>query len=407
MAMSSRERVLAAVNHSEPDRVPLDLGGSRVTGIDAGAYVALRAALGLDGGPPQVVDVWQMLAWVERPVVEALEADALPVPYLTGPFGLRVDAWRPWRLDDPDSADSGVAVQMPANFAPVADEEGSLCLYQDGNLVAKKAPSSIYYDRMVEFEVYDPLPPVESWPMPLFSGEELTWRRSWAETLRRETDKALIGDFGPILGRWGSYQEWMLNIAADPDYVLAFYERKIEALLRNMALYADAVGDNIDIVWLGEDFGTQKGLMISPATFRRMVAPYYKRLFDWVHSHTSWKVLFHCCGAIYPIIGTLIECGVDILNPVQTSAAGMDPARLKAEFGDRLTFWGGGVDTQHMLPLGSLEEIRAQVAERIRIFGPGGGFVFSPVHNIQRDVTPERLLALYRAVREFGSYPLR
>ena len=152
MAMSSRERVLAAVNHREPDRVPLDLGGSRVTGIDAGAYVALRAALGLDGGPPQVVDVWQMLAWVERPVVEALEADALPVPYLTGPFGLRVDAWQPWRLNDPDSADSGVAVQMPANFAPVADEEGSLCLYQDGNLVAKKAPSSIYYDRMVEFE---------------------------------------------------------------------------------------------------------------------------------------------------------------------------------------------------------------------------------------------------------------
>jgi uroporphyrinogen decarboxylase len=241
---------------------------------------------------------------------------------------------------------------------------------------------------------------VETFPMPVFTDEELAWRRHWAETLRRETDKALVGDFGAILGRWGSYQEWMYTIGADPGYVLAFYERKIENLLTNMRLYAQAIDNHIDIVTLGEDFGTQKGLMISPRMFRELVAPYYKRLFDWVHQHTPWKVSFHCCGGIYPIINTLIECGVDILNPVQTSAVGMEPRRLKAEFGDRLVFWGGGIETQTTLPFGSLDEIRAQVRERIQVFGPGGGFVFSPIHNIQNDVSPDRLLAMYEAVHE-------
>lgn len=398
--MSSRERVMAAVNHQEPDRVPLDLGGTRVTGIEPGLYTGLRQRLGISGEPAKVMDVWQMLAWVEQPSVQAIGADCLAVPRLVQDFGMRIDAWQPWHLDD------GTAVQMPANFEPVREEDGSLCLYANGELVAKKAASSIYFDRMVEFKVYDPLPPIESFKMPIFTDEDLTWRRYWAETLRAETDKALLGEFGPILGRWGSYQEWMLTIAADPDYVLAYYARKTERLIELLGLYRDAVGDNIDIIWWGEDFGTQKGLMISPRMFKQMVAPYYKRVFDWVHAHTPWKVFFHCCGAIYPIIGTLIDCGVDILNPVQTTATGMEPRRLKKEFGDRLTFWGGGVDTQTVLPFASLAEIRAQVRERIAIFGPGGGFVFCPTHNLQADVSVDRLLAVYDAVREHGTYPL-
>lgn len=396
--MNSRERVLAAVNHRQPDRVPLDLGATTATGIEPGLYRRLRERLGLAGEPPRVVDVWQMLAWVEQPVIEALGADCLPVPRLVQPFGMRLDAWQPWRLDD------GTAVQMPANFAPVPGPDGSLCLYLDGELVAKKAASSIYYDRMIEFKVYDPLPPVETFPLPLFSDEELAWRRGWAETLRRETDKALLGDFGLILGRWGSYQEWMYTVAADPAYVTAFYERKVEMLLANLRLYRDAVGDNIDIINFGEDFGTQRGLMISPRTFERLVAPYYKKVFDWVHTYTPWKVFFHCCGAIYPIIPALIACGVDILNPVQTTAAGMVPERLKTEFGGRLAFWGGGIDTQTVLPFGTPADIRGQVAERMRTFAPGGGFVFCPIHNIQSDVPLDNLMALYDAVAEFGRY---
>jgi len=400
MSMSSRERVLAAIDHREPDRVPIDLGGTRVTSIEPGLYTRLREQLGVRGDPVKVLDVWQMLAWVEQPVVEALGVDVLPVPRLIQDFGMRIDAWRPWQLDD------GTLVQMPANFEPVTDEDGSLCIYQDGELVGKKVPASPFFDRMVEFKVYDPLPPIESFKMPMFTDKDLAWRRHWAETLRAQTDKALMGEFGPILGRWGSYQEWMYTIAANPDYVIAYYERKVENLLANLKLYADAVGDNIDVIWWGEDFGTQTGLMISPRMFNQMVAPYYKRLFDWVHAHTAWKVFFHCCGAIYPIIGTWIDCGVDILNPVQTTAAGMEPKKLKTEFGDRLVFWGGGIDTQTVLPFGTLDEIREQVQERIRIFGPGGGFVFNPTHNIQSDVTVDRLLAMFQAVHDYGQYPL-
>jgi len=400
MSMSSRERVLAAIDHREPDRVPIDLGGTRVTSIEPGLYTRLREQLEVRGDPVKVLDVWQMLAWVEQPVVEALGVDVLPVPRLIQDFGMRIDAWRPWQLDD------GTLVQMPANFEPVTDEDGSLCIYQDGELVGKKVPASPFFDRMVEFKVYDPLPPIESFKMPMFTDKDLAWRRHWAETLRAQTDKALMGEFGPILGRWGSYQEWMYTIAANPDYVIAYYERKVENLLANLKLYADAVGDNIDVIWWGEDFGTQAGLMISPRMFNQMVAPYYKRLFDWVHAHTAWKVFFHCCGAIYPIIGTWIDCGVDILNPVQTTAAGMEPKKLKTEFGDRLVFWGGGIDTQTVLPFGTLDEIREQVQERIRIFGPGGGFVFNPTHNIQSDVTVDRLLAMFQAVHDYGQYPL-
>src|SRR5574341_1218893 len=400
MGMSSRARVLAAIDHREPDRVPVDLGGSPATSIEPGLYARLRECLGIQGETVKVYDVWQLLAWVEQPVVAALGADVLAIPRLTQPFQTRIDRWRPWQLDD------GTPVQMPANFTPVVEQDGSLCFYLDGELVAKKSPDSPYFDRMIEFKFYDPLPPVETFKMWTFRDEELAWARRWAETLRAETDKALLGDPGLILGRWGSYQEWLLTIGADPAYVLAFYERKVENLLANLQLYAQAVGDHIDIVWFGEDFGTQKGLMISPTMFNQMVAPYYKRVFDWIHAHTPWKVFFHCCGGIYPIINTFIEIGVDILNPVQTTAVGMDPAKLKAEFGDRLAFWGGGIDTQTVLPFGSPQQVREQVRERTRIFGPGGGFVFSPIHNIQADVPLENLLAMVAAVREYGEYPL-
>ncbi len=400
MGMSSRERVLAAVNHQEPDRVPIDLGGSPATGIESGLYARLADRLGVADGPPQVYDVWQGLAWVKRPVVDALSADVLAVPRLTQSFETRIDGWRPWQLDD------GTDVRFPANFLPVHEADGCLCAYLDGELVAKKAPSSPYFDRMIEFKTYDPLPPVESFPMSTFTDEELAWVRSWAETLRAETDKALVGDPGILLGRWGSYQEWLFTIAADPDYVRAFYERKVENLLANLRLYAQAAGQNIDMVWFGEDFGTQKGLMVSPQVFKELVAPCYKRVWDWVHQHTSWKVLFHSCGGIYPIIDTLIECGVDILNPVQITARGMDPARLKSEFGDRVTFWGGGIDTQTVLPFGSADEVRAQVKERIGTLAPGGGFVFSTVHNIQGDVPVDNVLAMVQAVLDHGRYPL-
>lgn len=400
MAMTSRERVLATIQLQEPDRVPIDLGGSPATGIEPGLYARLRRRLGIDGGPPRVYDIWQLLTWVERPVAEALDVDVLAVPRLTQPFETRIDRWRPWRLDD------GTEVDIPADFTPVHEADGSLGYYLRGELVAKKSPDSPYFDRMIEFKTYDPLPPVETLLMWVFRDDELEWVRRWAHTLRAETDKALFGDPGLLLGRWSGYQEWLLTVAADPDYVRAFYERKVENILTNLQLYAQAVGDNLDVVWFGEDFGTQKGMMISPQVFKDLVAPYYRRVWAWVHAHTLWKVFFHSCGGIYPIIDTLIDSGVDVLNPVQVTAAGMDAARLKREFGDRVCFWGGGIDTQTALPFGTPDEVRRQVRERIHTLAPGGGFVFATVHNVQADVPVDNVLAMLEAVREFGRYPL-
>jgi uroporphyrinogen decarboxylase len=401
VSFSSRERVLATLNHQEPDRVPLDLGGTRVTSIAVGAYDRLLKHFGLDGTPPRVMDVWQMLAWVEQPVVEALSIDVLPVPRLVQDFGMRMDRWVPWQL-----VEDGAPVQMPGGFAPIEERDGSLTLYQNGEPVAKKVPSSPYFDRLLDLRMSYDLPPLESIQLPLLDDEELGWRRHWAETLRAETDKALVGDFGFNLGRWGSYGEWFYGIAADPDYTRAWYDYKIENLLANVERYAQAVGDNIDVLWLMEDFGTQKGMMISPQMFNDMIAPHYKRFFHWIHSNTDWKIFFHSCGGIYPIIETLIDCGVDILTPVQTTASGMEPGRLKTEFGDRLTFWGGGIDTQSVLPFGSPEEIQEQVRQRIEILAPGGGLVFATIHNVQDDIAPEKVEAMLQAVREYGRYPL-
>ena len=394
--MTSRERVRTALDHREPDRVPLDLGGTRVTSLHPRVLAQLMQQMNLPGGPVKVMDVWQMLAWVEQPVVEALGIDTLPVPRLVLDFDMRLDRWRDWRLED------GTPVQMPGNFDPIQDEFGNLDLQVNGEVVARKAITSPYFDKMLETRMsYDP-PPVERVPIPILSDEELKWRRQWATTLRANTDKALLGDFGFNLGRWGSYQEWLYQIGADEDYVRAWYERKLEGLLKNVRLYAQAVGNDIDVVWLMEDFGTQKGLMISPGIFCRLVAPYYKQLFDWIHRNTTWKIFFHSCGGIYPIIPMLIECGVDILNPVQATAVGMDPARLKAQFGRQIVFWGGGIDTQTVLPFGSPEEVTAQVRERLNILAPGGGFVFATSHNIQQDSPIENVAAMLAAMRQYG-----
>jgi uroporphyrinogen decarboxylase len=399
--MSSRERVIAAINHQEPDRVPVDLGGSRATSIAIGAYARLLEHLGFDVDRPKVMDVWQMLAWVEEPVLAALEVDVLPVPRLIQDFQMRMDEWTPWEL-----VEDGTPVWMPGGFDPAVEKDGSLSLHVDGEPVAKKVPSSPYFDRLLDLRMSYDLPDLDSIQLPLLDDDELAWRRQWAGTLRAETDKALLGDFGFNLGRWGSYGEWFFGIAAEPGYTRAWYDLKIENLMANIELYAQAVGDNIDIVWLMEDFGTQKGMMISPQTFDQMIAPYYKRLFDWIHENTSWKIFFHSCGGITPIIDTLIECGMDILNPVQITATGMEADKLKDRFGDRITFWGGGIDTQTVLPFGTTEEISEQVRERIQILGPGGGFVFSTCHNIQYDVAPENIMTMFRAVQEYGEYPV-
>ena len=237
-----------------------------------------------------------------------------------------------------------------------------------------------------------------------------------ADRLRRESDRAILANFGGtafgdialVPAPWlknpkgiRDIAEWYISTISRFDYVYELFRRQCDIALANLAKIYDAVGDRVSVVFItGTDFGTQNGPFISPAAYRKLYQPFHRRVNDWVHAHTPWKTFIHSCGSVIALLPDLVEAGFDILNPVQCSAAGMDPRTLKEEFGAQIAFWGGGVDTQKTLPFGTPEEIRRQVRERMKIFGRGGGFVFNTIHNVQAGIPAENLVALYEAVRE-------
>ena len=254
------------------------------------------------------------------------------------------------------------------------------------------------------------------------SEEELAHYKREAERLDRETDKAVLlsvgglsfGDISTVPGMSVNYprgirdiEEWYVSVRSRRDYVYELFEGQCKIGLANLKRIHDAVSERVTAVFFsGTDFGMQTGPFLSPATYRDLWQPFHRRVNDWIHEHTGWKVFIHSCGSVRALYEDFIASGFDILNPVQTSAANMDSSELKGTLGDRVTVWGGGVDTQRTLPFGASDEVREQVRERIRIFGVGGGCVFNPVHNVQARVPIENVLAMYETVRESGGYPL-
>ena len=411
--MTSRERVLRAANHQEPDRVPVDLGGTFVTGIMAQALAQLRRRLGLDDRPVKVIDAWQMLGEVELDLVERFHVDVLPVqpPALT--LGLRRENWKPWELPD------GTRVLVPGQFDVDRDAHGNWLLHAPDHTerpVIAQMPSGGYYFDQVGFGDWDPdfqPPPVEElrreaakWQI---GHDTLRYLGDQARLLRSNSDKALVmGPCGTGVHYVGTFPEFLCLLSTDKEYVRDLFALSAEMSLANLELLWEAVGPNADFIFVtGLDFGTQNGEFMSPATFEELYVPPLEAQFRWIHQHTTWKTWEHCCGSIPRLIPHMVDAGLDVLNPVQTSAAGMDPHWLKDAFGDRLTFWGGGVETQSTLAFGTPEQVREEVRERMRIFAPGGGFVFCPVHNIQHGVHPENIIAAYEAALEYGQYPIR
>lgn len=410
--MNSRERVLRAIHHQEPDRVPIDLGSVESTGIAAMAYHALSTHLGFDRDRRvRVSDVFQMLADVELEIIDRLHVDTVTVPMLDLSFGAHYGRWRPWELFD------GTPVLVPHDFQITEDGQGGY-LALDGELgVARMPRDGFYFDTIENVEGLEPairgrhslggvLPDPRKARYPLLTEEELSFVEQQARHLHEGTDKALMGNPHLNITEIGSFEDWFILLVTEPQYVADCYAEQAESIITNLGLFYEAAGDRLVATYFGQDFGTQQGEMISPRTFREVMAPPYRTIFQWVHDHTNWKVFFHSCGSIYRLLPDMIEMGVDILNPVQTRAARMDPVILKREFGDRLCFWGGGVDVQD-LPFLSVEQVRDQVRDRIRIFAPGGGFVFCPTHNIQAGTPAENIVAAYDTAYEWGGYPLR
>ena len=423
--LTSRERVERALNHQEPDMVPLDLGGSVVTGMQVSSVYLLRQALGLDapGTPVKVVEPYQMLGEIGMDLLEAVGGDVVPLEWTKTFFGFHRRDWKPWQLHD------GTPVLVPGGFNTEPEPNGDILQYPEGD---KSAPPSgrmpaggYYFDTIVR------QPPIDDDNLRVednleefgpISDEELAYFERESKRLYEETDKAIFANFGGtgfgdialVPAPWMKYpkgirdiEEWYISTVSRRDHVYKIFERQCEIALQNLAKIYQVVGNRVSVVFVtGTDFGAQHGPFISLKTYRDLFKPFHKAVNDWIHQNTQWKTLIHSCGSIYRLLPDFIDAGFDVLNPVQTSAAEMDPQRLKDEFGDRIVFWGGGIDTQRTLPFGTPEQVRAEVHERMRIFGPGGGFVFNTIHNVQSRVPQANLVALYEAVREYRKYPI-
>jgi hypothetical protein len=417
--MNSRERVLAALNHQEPDCVPLDLGGSPTSGMHATSVYLLRQALRLDppGTPVKVIEPYQLLGEIKPDLIDALGVDILPLPGPRTMFGFPNENWKPWTFFD------GTPLLVPEGFNTVPEPSGELLMYPEGD---KSVPPSgkmpaggFFFDSIVrqlpiDEARLDPEDNLEEFGP--ISVADLDYFASEADRLS-QTGQAVLANFGGtafgdialVPGPWLKHPrgirevaEWYMSTAMRRDYVQKIFERQCEIGLENLQKIHAVVGEKVQAVFVtGTDFGMQTGPFISPKSYRQLFQPFHKEINGWIHRNTTWKTFIHSCGSVVNLIPDFLDAGFDILNPVQTSAAGMDPAELKTRFGDRLVFWGGGVDTQQTLPFGSAAEVRAQVRERMQIFGPGGGFVFNTIHNLQAQTPLDNLLALYDAVKEY------
>ena len=423
--LTSRERVNLAINHQEGDRIPVDLGGSLGTGMHVSTVYRLRQALGLDspGTPVRVIEPYQMLGEIKPDLMEELGADVVCLTGARNLFGYKNEGWKPWTFFE------GIPMLVPGDFNTEPEPNGDVLMFPEGD---RSAPPSgrmpkggFFFDTIVR------QPPLDESKLKVednlqefgpISAEDLEHFRREAERLHASTDKAIFaslpgtafGDIALVPVPWMKYpkgirdiEEWYVTTVSRPEFVRKIFEQQCEIALANLARIHEAVGNRIAAVWTtGTDFGMQNGPFISPKAYRDLYQPFHRRINDWIHEHTSWKSLIHSCGSVRALLDDFIAAGFDVLNPVQCSAARMNPAELKAEFGDRLTFWGGAVDTQRTLPFGTPDEVRREVRERINIFGPGGGFVFAAVHNIQACTPVENILAMFETVREYGRYPL-
>jgi hypothetical protein len=420
--MTSKERVVAALNHRQPDRVPMDFGSTGVTGMHASCVAALRGYFGLEKRPVKIHEPYQMLGLLEDDLQSALGIDVEGVFPRKTMFGFANRDWKPWRMP------GGLDVLVSEDFRVTVDSNGDILIYPEGDMSV--APSGrmprdgYFFDSIVrQPPLDDTLNPDDNLEeFAPISDADVQYFREEVERAAA-TGRAVMANFGgtafgdialvpaPFLKHPKGIRdvaEWYMATSNRQEYIHRVFDRQCEIAIDNLARIHGAVGDAVDAVFIcGTDLGTQTSSFCSAKTFRELYFPYYRRLLDWIHGHSRWHCFKHSCGSVARFIPSFIEAGFDILNPVQCSAAGMDAAELKARFGDRLTFWGGGVDTQQTLPFGSPEEVRRQVLERCEIFAAGGGFVFNTIHNVQAGTPVANLIAMFDAIAEFNGAPAR
>jgi len=417
--MNSREQFSKTVNHRQPDRVVIDLGSTAVTGIHSQTISKLRRHFGLQRKPIRVIEPFQMLGEVDWELIDSIGIDVIGAWGKNNMFGFNNHSpfkeWKtPW----------GQRVMVPMNFNVNVDEKGDTLMYPGGDTTvppcARMPKTGYFFDAIIrqepiieeELNVEDNLE-----EFGLISDKDL-------EHWRIEIDKAYFSGKAVIAAFGGTalgdialvpglnlkkpkgirdVAEWYMSTVMRPDYIKNIYDRQTEIAIENLSRLYSVVGNKVNAVFMcGTDFGTQSSTFCSPEQFDEMWLPYYKRMNDWIHENTQWKTFKHSCGAVETFMDSFIRAGFDIINPVQINATGMDPKKLKERYGRDLVFWGGGIDTQHVLPFGSPAEVREQVLRTCEIFNKNGGFIFNTVHNAQANVPVENMVAMLEAIKEFN-----
>jgi len=406
--MTHRERLVVAASHQEPDRVPVDFGAMGSTGITALAYARLKEYLGMRDGTIRVYDTGQQLAEPERAILDLLHVDVIDLRRSLEPAGPDGRGWKPWKLRD------GTPVEVPSSFNPEPDGDGGYVLKDSqGRIHARMPPDGFFFD-----SVYHPLEKMKSsseaksldWESMKISDQHVRWLQEKAKYLERETDYAILFQGCGGVHEWGQglrgWTNWIVDLGARKPLAEALLDRMMEVNMDRLKKLVPALGPHVQVLGFGDDLGMQMGPQISPKNYREMLKPRHEEMFTYAKKHSKCFIFLHSCGSIYSLLPDLIDAGLDIINPVQISAANMEPERLKKEFGDQLTFWGGGADTQNVLGYQPVDEVEKHVRRNVSIFGRNGGFVFNQVHNVQPNVEPEALLAAYATANRFGRYPL-
>jgi uroporphyrinogen-III decarboxylase len=413
---TSRERLAHTLNHKQPDRIPIDFGGTAVTGVHASCVAGLREYYGLEKRPVRIHEPFQMLGLLDDDLKDAMGLDVTGIFARNTMFGFPVERWKPWQFN-------GIEVLVPGDFNITVDERGDTLIYPEGDMTVpasgRMPKGGYFFDCVIRQEPLDeehlnPEDNTEEFePIGQADLDHLAHAATEAGTSRGVIagfGGTAFGDIALVPGPFLKHPkgirdvtEWYVSTSSRQDYVHKIFERQCEVAIGNLERIYEAVGDTVQAVFIcGTDFGTQTSAFCSVKTLRELYFPYYKQVNDWIHAHTPWKTFKHSCGAVSKFLPSFIEAGFDILNPVQCSATGMEPEKLKAIYGDQLTFWGGGVDTQKTLPFGTPAEVREQVLRRCEIFAPGGGFIFNSIHNVQAQTPVENIVAMLNAVHEFN-----
>jgi hypothetical protein len=416
--ISSRQRVKDVLAHKPTDKLATDFGASPVTGIHVHVLAKLRRYFGLPEIPVKVTEPYQMLGEVDHELAGILDVDVQGITPRENMFGIENKDWKefktPW----------GQTVLVPGNFVTSVDDNGDVLIYPKGDISAppsgRMPVSGFFFDTIIRQDplnesTLDPDDNLEEFGE--FDDSDIEYWTKQAE-LATNTDKAVLVNFGgtglgdialvpaPFLTQPRGIRdvsEWYMSTVLRKDYLHHVFSAQTDIALKNLETALGIFGDSIDVAFIcGTDFGTQDSQFCSAGDFNELYAPYYKKMNDWIHQHTTWKTFKHSCGSINPLLPSMIEAGFDIINPVQINAADMAPDMLKKEYGDKVTFWGGGVDTQKVLPFGTPEEVKRQVLEQCEILAEGGGFVFNTVHNIQANVPLENVIAMLDAIQEFN-----